>query len=145
MTTTLQRKAASTQTQSSQSSGGNKFQSIAKRKLEKIKNKFVEFFLSNKQQTKSNSLSNSNLNSQQSLADEISRKQQQQQEEKCMLLYNDHLLSSDLSYIPHNAVLFSNIYILNKFHAQFNSNSDGTLIFMNIKNNSLKKQILIFR
>jgi hypothetical protein len=97
----------------------NKFHVIAKKKLEKIKNKFAEFFLSSPTTTTASSTpSVSTYNS-------INNISQSSEVNK--------LIINDLSYIPHTTFIFTNIRKLKKFHNQYQLNADGKSSILNQK------------
>ena len=103
-----------------------KFHTMAKKKLEKIKNKFTEFFLQPSKSAKSrhiSKVSESSSNISSSSDDNISNstagskgiEQSRQEEEE----------EEDLPYFHHNQFYFRNLKNLERFDNQYQTNSDG--------------------
>lgn len=105
----------------SQTSSTYKFHLVAKRKLEKLKNKFAEFFFQTSSTTTSNSNNTSSSNSTSSnstISSSNTSINSSNKQIECVTVQN-------LTYIPHNSFLFSNVKNLKRFNNLYQQNIDG--------------------
>ena len=136
---TLIRNNKATQTTASNNtqyqSAGHKFHMLAKKKIEKIKNKFTEFFLSSSKSTSSKSsstpssvsISSSSDNISQSMNSSVVFESSERIDQTSNNSYRKVTVTNPLSFIPHKQILFKNFDSLEKFDNQYQLNSDGKL------------------
>jgi hypothetical protein len=108
-------------TNKSTSQSGLKFHLTAKKKLEKIKNKFTEFFL---QPSKPSAAATKTRHSSE-ISSISSSRSSLTSSETSSSSSGPHLVEEDLPYFHHNQFHFRNYKILEQFDTQYQNNSDG--------------------
>jgi hypothetical protein len=111
-------------TNKSTTQSGLKFHLIAKKKLEKIKNKFTEFFLQPSKPSAAAASTKTRHSSEiSSISSSSSRSSLASIETSSTT--GPHLVDEDLPYFHHNQFHFRNYKILERFDTQYQNNSDG--------------------